>query len=223
MKKTIIFSSLFATGFILLGGTQASFAEETVNGSANGQGATSYGSIELTPDSDSGTDPLVPTTPSGKTGNVGELTIDNVSPFVFGTQRLTGKKATYYSTTTDGNVQVTDKRGTGVGWTLQVRSTDFIDSQNSSNILKGAQVTIPVGTVSSDDGNSSTAPTASEVALNATDATIFKAAAQSGLGSWVDKFDGTDNESKVSIEIPAGSMKGSYVSTITWTLADAPK
>lgn len=221
MKKTILVTGLSLVSILAVG--QVSHAEEAVKGSANGQGATSYGSIELTPDSDSGTAPLIPTTPDGKTGNVGELTIDNVSPFVFGTQKLTGKKATFYSTTTDGNVQVTDKRGTGVGWTVQVRSSDFVDSQNATNILKGAQVNIPVGTISSDTDNSSTAPTASAVALNTTDTTIFNAAAQSGLGSWVDKFDGTTNESKVSIEIPAGSMKGSYVSTITWTLSDAPK
>lgn len=221
MKKTILISGVAVLS--LLGAGQISQAEESVKGSSDGQGATSYGSIELNPDSNSSTDPLIPTNPSGKTGNVGELTIDNVSPFVFGTQSLTGKKATFYSTTKDANTQVTDKRGTGAGWTLSVKSSEFVDSKDSSKVLKGALVTIPVGTVSSDDGNSSEKPVASIASINSTDTIIFKAEEKNGLGSWVNKFDGESNDSKVSIDIPAGSLKGSYVSTITWTLADAPK
>lgn len=209
--------------FLAVGTESISYAEGTVEIAKEEKLTESYGSIDLISDSESETKPLLPTIPDGKTGNVGELTIDNVSPFIFGTQKITGSKAVFYSTTTDGNVQVTDKRGTGAGWILQVRSTDFIDSENTLNTLKGAELTIPAGTVSSDNGNSSEKPITSQVALNATDATIFKAESQAGLGSWINRFDGVENKSKVMIEIPAGSMKGSYVSTITWTLSDAPK
>lgn len=40
-----------------------------------------------------------------------------------------------------------------------------------------------------------------------------------GLGTWMDKF----NASEVKLTVPAGNLAGEYVSTLTWSLLDAPK
>jgi len=40
-----------------------------------------------------------------------------------------------------------------------------------------------------------------------------------GMGTWVDKFDA----SNVKIHIPSGNLSGEYVSTLNWSLLDAPQ
>ncbi|PGU60910.1 peptidase, partial [Bacillus cereus] len=72
--------------------------------------------------------------------------------------------------------------------------------------------------------NVSPAPAAKEVQLS-TDSkqtapqVLMVASANKGMGTWVDKFD----PSNVKINVPAGNLSGEYVSTLTWSLLDAPQ
>ncbi len=185
--------------------------------------ATSQGSIQITP-GDTITPPIDPSVPGGGTGNQGSLTIDNVSPLLFDTHQLAGGKMTYSTTTVNPNVQVTDTRGTGTGWTLQVSATPFKDQTDDTIVLKGAVVTLPVGMFVTTTGNVSATPMANSVQLSTdTDVTapqnLMVAAVNTGLGTWVDKF----NASNVIIEVPAGNLVGEYASTLYWSLLDAPQ
>ncbi|MGM0838270.1 MAG: WxL domain-containing protein [Bacillota bacterium] len=211
---------LFATS------TFAAIDPTTVTGSENGLGATSHGHITITPgDETTGpTDPIFPSEPGGETGNEGSLTIDNVSPLEFDSHQLASGVVEYTTTTTNPNVQVTDKRGTGVGWTLQVATSPFTDQTDETKILKGAMITLPIGTAETNPGNVSPAPELREVQLG-TDSgtssaqTLMRADVDTGLGTWVDKFD----PSSVKISVPSGNLAGDYVSTLTWSLVDAPQ
>lgn len=208
---------LFAA--VLLFVTPAAVSAEEASSST----ATSQGSITITSE-ETVTPPIEPSEPGGETGNKGTLTIDNVSPLLFASHTLAGGDITYTTTTTNPNVQVTDIRGTGAGWTLQVSATPFKDKTDNTKVLKGAIVTLPVGTLLTSQDNVSTAPTAKAMELS-TDSDItapqnlMVAAANAGMGTWVDKFDA----SQVTIQVPAGNLTGDYVSTLYWSLLDAPQ
>ena len=194
--------------------------------SPGGKGATSHGHITITPGDETTepTQPLIPSEPGGETGNTGALTIDNVSPLLFDTHQLSSELVVYTTSTQNPNVQVTDVRGSGAGWTLQVSTTPFVDQTDSSKILKGAVVTLPIGTAKTTEGNVSNAPELRELKLG-TDSeqtepdVLMTAQANSGMGTWVDEFD----PNEVTISVPSGNLAGDYVSTLTWSLVDAPQ
>ncbi|MFW5438185.1 WxL domain-containing protein [Paenibacillus apiarius] len=223
MKKDL--KGILLLSAILLFATPAATptAASAEASSAKASSATSQGSITITP-GDTITPPIDPSEPGGETGTSGALTIDNVAPLLFDSHKLSGGDVTYTTTTTNPNVQVTDIRGTGAGWTLQVSATPFKDKTDGTKVLKGAVVTLPVGTLVTTLANVSTAPTANKVQLS-TDSDItapqnlMAATANTGLGTWVDKFDA----SQVTIQVPAGNLTGDYESTLSWSLLDAPQ
>src|SRR5699024_4539220 len=113
-----------------------------VVGTSDGKGAVSHGHIKIIPNKNpSPTDPIEPSTPGGSTGNAGLLTIDNVTPLLFDTHELSSGAVEYVTSSQNPNVQVTDIRGTGVGWSLQVSTSPFVDQTDTNKVLKGAIVT----------------------------------------------------------------------------------
>lgn len=116
--------------------------------------------------------------------------------------------------------QVSDLRGTGASWNLQVN----YDSENSGfqtqsgQTLKGAQLTLPVGTLKTVENNQSAAPTTSTVVVNTDAQNIMTSDANTGLGTWADQM----NTSEVSLQVPSGNLAGDYTATLEWTLTDAP-
>ncbi|EOL45212.1 WxL domain-containing protein [Enterococcus caccae] len=225
MKKTTL-SLLLITG--LFAGAAQAFAEtgpwEEVTGTEDGKGAKSQAHMTLTP-GDNPTDPTTPLDPSepdGSTGNIGALTIDNVTPLEFGEHQLEGGETIYTTTSIDPNVQVTDNRGEGKGWSLQVTSSQFTDVTDNKKTLKGAVLTLPVGEMKTTAGNVSSNPDPREIQLatdKASTEIVMDAKAKAGMGTWEELFDA----SKLTVKVPAGNFAGEYVSTLTWTMLDAPK
>lgn len=191
------------------------------------------------------TDPTDPDNPKPGTG--GPLSIDYVSNFDFGTDnKVSGDDTTYYAAPVkladkDGKeitranyLQVTDKRGSNIGWKLSVKQdAQFNDGKTD---LDGAQLSMGTQTLNSKnmDTNGSTNP----VIANATIATsvgadvaVLDAGKNQGMGTWTDSFgvydtDATkDTASKaVSLKVPGNSAKtvgSAYTTDLTWTLTDA--
>ena len=220
--KTMTMLGLIGSGmFIGTNIANAAEPQDEVKGSADGKGGTSHGYINLVPgDTDTGkTDPEEPTVPPGGTGNEGILTLDNIAPLLFSTHKLDGKEQIYTSVVENSNIQVTDKRGEEEGWHVQVSQTPFVDKVDKTKVLKGTRLTLPAGVVKSDVGNVSLAPTVSSVEVNGDLATLMSAAKGSGAGTWRTVF----NKDEVKLAVAAGNKKGEYMSTVTWTLSDAPK
>lgn len=234
MKK-IIFGTLLTT-LLLTGGVIAHADNEgetgneawkEVTGTPDGKGATSHAHVKLSPgDGSTGpTDPIDPSNPDepgGETGNKGPLTIDNVTPLEFGEHKLASGETIYATTSTKPNVQITDNRGEGKGWVLQVTSSEFKDTKDQKKILKGAILSLPAGDLKTTDGNVSEKPTAKKVDLTTDKPTaeiLMSAKDKTGMGTWEDLFD----ESEVTVSVPAGNFSGEYVSTLTWTMLDTPK
>ena len=218
--KTMTMLGLMGSGMLLGASTVLAAPQDVVTGSEDGKGGTSHGYINLTPgDSDTGkTDPTDPTDPSGETGNEGILTIDHVVPLLFSSHKLEGKEQIYTSVVDRPNVQVTDKRGEEAGWNVQVSQTAFVDQTDATKTLKGAKLVLPVGTLK-DVGNVSLAPELYAVEVNDAPATFMNAKTGSGAGTWTNFFD----KDEIKLTVPAGNKKGEYMSTVTWTLMDAPK
>lgn len=221
MKKLTLSAMLLAT---LSTGTFNVLAEDnSVTHSEDGTGAKSHAHMTLVPGDDSTdpTEPLDPSDPNGETGNTGPLTIDYITPLEFGEHHISGGSTIYTTVSEKPNVQITDNRGEGKGWSLQVTSSPFVDSTDNKKILKGAVLTLPEGNMKTTIGNISTPPKSKEVVLStdkeSTD-TLMTADENSGMGTWENLLDA----SKVTVNVPAGNFAGDYTSTLTWTLLDTP-
>ncbi|HCT9192590.1 TPA: WxL domain-containing protein [Enterococcus faecalis] len=170
------------------------------------------------------TDPNKPNPEEPGTGNTGPLTIDHVSSIEFGEQEIKEKEAIYNAKTEHPYVQVTDRRGTGAGWTLKA-SIDEFNNEDKTKTLKGAELSLKNGTIKSTSGNVSEKPQGYDVNLNKDLQVIMKAETDQGMGTWLDVFSGTkDDNTNVQLKVPTGSAKAkqSYSSVIRWELTDAP-
>ncbi|WP_317946441.1 WxL domain-containing protein [Carnobacterium maltaromaticum] len=167
------------------------------------------------------TDPIEPINPIDPPME-GPLTLDAASNFNFGSIKLGEGNGLYDAVKEDGDVlgvQVTDSRGTGAGWNLTASMTDF--KGKGINVLKGAALTIPTGSILTNSADKTKVPVASEVVLNAKAAPIFTAVKDTGMGTWVSLFEGKDK--KVTLNVPEGNYVDKYAATITWALQNAPK
>ncbi|WP_056995125.1 WxL domain-containing protein [Carnobacterium maltaromaticum] len=156
--------------------------------------------------------------------NKGPLSLDSVSSFNFPTKKLGSEaKAPFEATPVEGTklgLQVTDSRGQDLGWNLKVSATAF-ETADKSLTLKGAVMTIPEGKLTTAQGvDPLLTPSAFKVNLSPTATSIMSATTTQGRSSWSNAFEG--NGEKVTLAVPAGNKVASYVSTITWSLEDAP-
>lgn len=210
-------------------------AETTTGNDKDGTKATSHGHINLKPNEGKESPEVLvpeeekneaPDTETPSTGNKGPLTIDAISALEFGSFELSGKTEVYSVTNqVDGiktkKVQVTDRRGTGSGWDLQVKSSEFADKTDDKKILKGATLSFPQGRMDKTEGNTSAEPLVSEITLltgNAQADSFMKAEAGAGIGSWMNVMD----SSEVKITVPAGNLAGDYSATLEWSLISVP-
>ncbi|CAD5898794.1 conserved exported hypothetical protein [Carnobacterium maltaromaticum] len=240
MKK-IIAGLLLTTVALTSIGTVSAVDPNEVTGTPDGKGGKSHGYVKLEAGDGEGeeggggvTEPAKPTDPSGETGNEGVLTIDHVAILNFGSQKLSGKKVVYSNivgAVNSPNVQVTDKRGTEEGWRVMVSQTPFVDvTPNKGGKELAAQLTLPAGTIESvDASNVSLPPVSSEVVeVNASPSLLMKASPGvetpgvptkgQGAGTWINSLP----EAEIKLAIPAGNTVGEYISTMTWSLMDAP-
>ncbi|CAD5897457.1 Extracellular domain protein [Carnobacterium maltaromaticum] len=217
--KTMTMVGLIGSGMLVGTSLVHAAPQDEVTGSTDGKGGTSHGYINLTAGDTGPKDPLEPTVPPGGTGNEGVLTLDNVAPLLFSTHKLDGKEQVYTSVVENSNIQVTDVRGEETGWHVQVSQTPFKDITDETKVLKGTTLILPAGVVKPDEGNVSLAPTVRSVEVNADVATLMNATSGTGAGTWRTVFD----KDEVKLTVAAGNKKGEYMSTVTWTLSDAPK
>ncbi|HBR81384.1 MAG TPA: WxL domain-containing protein, partial [Enterococcus sp.] len=204
----------------ILAGTVAVHADDL-----SGKSTAKIGLTKQDPDNPVGPiDPIDPddNPPSNDpTGNTGDLRIDYISNIDFGTQTISGKTETYIAEKPASltESQVSDLRGTGAGWHLQVNyDTEKPGFTSEDKTLSGAELTLPSGTAKSVADNKATPPATSEVVVNDAAQNIMTAAANTGLGTWADEMD----TANVSLKVPSGNLVGDYTATLVWTLSDAP-
>lgn len=243
-KKVILFSSM-----LILGGgvhTLSVHAEDAVypsQGSITFEEDTSQTKPvdPLNPDN-----PVTPTDPDGNEvdpdkGTPGPLSLDFASDFLFGTQKITTTNEEYYATlqsykkqgatdlsTGPNYVQVTDKRGTQLGWSLSVKQEAQFKTA-AAETLDGAAISFANATAVSavDEQYKPTinAGATETVLVPGTETTIMTAAEKQGMGTWLYRLgDETTGDKSVKLSIPGKSIKlaKEYTTTLTWTLASKP-
>lgn len=212
MKKAILATILLSAGVLLTSVVQA---EDKV--------ADSDASVKVTAGSGP-VDPEDPNNPGGETGQNGPLSLDQVIQFEFADLKLSGGSTSVpLKATTMQNAQVTDARGTGAGWQLQVKQSE-LQTSDQTKTLKGAQINLANAVVAAGRTNTSTdAPTmnTASLALNENYQPLTTAAAQTGLGTWLIKYN-ADSTNDITLKVPAGNLIGDYTGTVTWQLSDSP-
>ncbi|MDK1716939.1 WxL domain-containing protein [Dellaglioa algida] len=218
----------------------------------NTQTITEKGQVGFTDNIDptDPTDPTEPGTPIDPTdpnpGTPGPLSIDYISNLDFSLDnKVSGNTATYYaqpikvkdSTGKESKranyLQITDNRGTNIGWKLSV--TQNSQFNNGKADLDGAVLKMSGQVFNSTNMDGTTTPTA----LNNGVVTptvgksvdVVSAAKGQGMGTWTDSFgtytDGSDKDTSmkaVSLEVPGKTAKEvntTYKTDLTWTLTDA--
>lgn len=184
------------------------------------------------PIKDNPSDPVEP-------GTTGPLTIDRISNIHFGQQKISAEDQTYFAQPADiilsngthssvpNYIQLTDKRGSNVGWKLQVTQEDQFKTTDQK-ALQGAQVTFTNGVTNKEGTNKANAPKAQTPVVFdkfGQAKTIMTAAAGTGMGTWFENFGNATNMSKsISLSVPGNSAKEQkgYSTTFTWTLLDSP-
>ncbi|MBO1103943.1 WxL domain-containing protein [Enterococcus faecalis] len=162
-------------------------------------------------------DAVAPQQTTGKvTFTPGELTLDKVPSFDFGTQQITTQTKDY-DAQEQSKVQVTDLRGSSAGWTLTVTAGKL--KTTSMKELVGTQIVLQTGQASNNNGEAVIIPDTiylnpeqSEKVMNAT----------AGNGNGVST--GTWQSSDVKLFVPGTTTKSAeqYTADLTWTLTDAP-
>ncbi|MHC5228243.1 WxL domain-containing protein [Enterococcus sp. LJL99] len=170
----------------------------------------------------------------------GPLSINYVSNLRFGNQKAQGNDAVYRVKPDQviddkesvievpNYIQITDNRGTNVGWRLTVKQNGAF--KNGSNSLTGTELVFTNPTLSAKSGKADTAPTTnSTFTLTAAgqEALVMEAKAGHGMGTWIDRFGETNQQAQSSIQlkIPGDSKKvaGFYKTSLVWTLSDSPQ
>lgn len=181
------------------------------------------------------TDGTNPHQPSTK----GPLSLNYISNLKFGAQQANGNDAVYQvkpdrvinsqevEIDVPNYVQVTDHRGTNSGWTLLVKQDSAFKNGNHS--LDGTELVFTTPVLASKSGKENTSPSANAnftLTADGHSAMVMFAAADQGMGTWVDRFGKDLEEAKtgVQLKIPGDSKKiaGLYQTSLTWTLTDTP-
>jgi hypothetical protein len=158
----------------------------------------------------------------------GTITLDTVpgggssttSGILFGTVAADAGDTTYKSTQISSDLHVTDS-GNGSGWAVTVADSPFTDT--AGDTLKGAVLSLddsanPAIKADATDNVSALPTFTADTTLSASPSTVLSAAPKAGVGAYTTTYNGTD----ASLAVPAGNIGGSYSSTLTWTLSNAP-
>jgi len=242
MKKNLLISSAIL-GLTLVSSAATVFADD--GGTYPTTGSVSFvAGDDVTPPTDptepgNPVQPIDPPTPVG-----GALSIDYASNFKFGEQKISTDDEQYFAAldqfkNPDGGdnienvnyVQVTDKRGSLVGWNLSAEQVGQFETAEHE-VLTGAQLKINTASAVAGvaDGSLDTY-TPSTVANKITftpgvSQPGITAEAGKGAGTWVYRFGDTkkDGATAVELDVPGKTVKlaKQYTTTINWTLATTP-
>ena len=156
----------------------------------------------------------------------GELSLVKVAEFDFGAQDIASGTNHYNATSVGDDIQVSDLRGNGKGWDLNVSLSELTNTTNGKP-LAGAYVTLSgtkIAGVDDTDESVVTAPTSPSTASlqinsDGEETLIFTADTNAGLGVWGITTELTDATLTV---LPGTAYVGDYEADLTWTLQSTP-
>lgn len=197
MKKyTLLLSSLLTVASLSAVSGQAFAAV-----APGGQSGTSKVTAELTAPAD----------------DKGSLKLTAVPVLDFGKKEITDQALTM-DQIADGTVSVSDSRGTGAGYAVDVALTTPFTFEK--HILAGSTLTLKNADGSSQNGDNNSVLDTKSAILTATSPApsenIITAAQDQGLGNWNYKISGS------TLKVLSGAYVGKYEGELTWTLKTSP-
>lgn len=182
------------------------------------------GLVAKAADTTSSVTPGPPTTTSATaTLTPGTITIKSAPGIAFGTVASSADDTNYTSTTFSAPLTVADQ-GQATGWTVTLADSAFASTTTGGPTLTNAKLTVgnsakaPAVTAADADNTSAAPLLTSPLSVSGTPATVFKAGAGQGVGT----YGATYGSGDANLYVPAGDIGGSYTSTLTWTLSNAP-
>lgn len=153
----------------------------------------------------------------------GEIAFDNAPSIHFGTHQIKGKTADYQAERIEGQGLVDDARGGHSGWIVTASLSNFQGS-NGSHVLRGAEILLKPGAVSSPNGSMSSPPRGAQEQIKLitgsnSNTPVWVASSDEGRGTWALNLD----KNQVLLRIPGGrGITDAYTGTLHWSLVDAP-
>lgn len=237
-------AGVLGTGLVMSMGVNSATAyadESNVSGSAESEAKVKFTvpeAVEVDLYDPKNMDDTIEKEEAGKTGIVtgqtGALTIDYVTTIDFGDAAINSSAEEYEFTATDHHLQVTDRRGTGTGWHITARASEFKSGgettlPSSEIILSNGKADSPV---SFTENQTPAVESPIKLVTNGAEVDVASAAPKEeggtintaqGVGTWIIKWLTEDDGAEVKLSVPARSASiGEHSATIIWTLADGP-
>jgi hypothetical protein len=166
----------------------------------DGTNGTSTGTVNLEQDKDA------------------KITLDSAPDLDFGTLNIGATTINAKAQTVTDKLQVSNP-GLESGWNVTVSGTPF-KTADGTKTLNGAVISLNGIVTPNDSDNKGAAPTTQLVKINDQGQSIFTAAKEAGIGTWLHTVNANDESAQ--LDIPEGNVAGSYTSDLTWTLSNAP-
>ena len=203
---------------------------------------TSTADVTLKPDPN--VKPVAPVNPDGSgqpspgdvddpgnqgTGSQGHLTLDYISNLRFKQQGLRDNFITAAATDSQAVVQMSDRRGTGTGWSLMLKPGALV-GQTDGSTLTAATLSLGYAYFLASGTNFSQAPqvvASSDLPLGSY-SLIARAqdqpGARQGLGTWLLRLNTRpSNPMTLSVLATSVSRQQTYRGTLDWLLTDTPQ
>lgn len=156
------------------------------------------------------------------TENTGDLTIDAVSFISFGAIKIgEPSKVAQVPQGEKLGIQIRDVRGTGEGWSLNVKMSPFKSPQHPDKSITPL-LELPEGTLKNGINDNFRAPTNFLVQVNQTFQPLLVAENNQGMGQWLLLFENKSSKVRLT-NIPSDSLSGNYTADIDWQLVNGPR
>ncbi|EOL96016.1 hypothetical protein WM5_00467 [Enterococcus faecalis EnGen0344] len=146
------------------------------------------------------------------------FTLKHVSDFDFGEKELTSINRLVTNNKENPIIELETPSIIAKDWQLQVELSPFLDKKNSKSILKGVSLFIPMGKLESDLETEEPIQYDCQLEANGKASILMQGTKTKGKGRWKNKL----ATKEITLSIPPENKKGSYESTLHWTLLDVP-
>lgn len=211
---------------------------------ATSVGRQTTGNVQLVPDANTG--PVAPTDPDGSgkpfpgdpddpdnpgTGSRGHLTLDYLSNLTFQQQAIQDGTITATVANTQPFIQLSDRRGSGTGWSLMLKPEPLVGQTNGAQ-LKALTVSLGETRFLSAGENASRQPDVLVTATQALPVGSYSLVARAqntpgdrqGVGTWLWRLNTSSTQPmRLSILESAVTREQTYQGTLSWLLTDTPQ
>lgn len=157
------------------------------------------------------------------TGSIGQLTLDYISNLRFGSYAIKQGGLTATAKNTHAMVQITDGRGNGNGWTLQLKPGPMVGEQTGS-VLNDGYLYLGTEAIRKPSTNMSDPPVEKTLRIPiGSYENIAVAPQNTGMSTWTIGFNQyADSPTQLVLNDTSNASPDHYVGSLSWSLTNAP-